>query len=71
MVWKNKFPKVLRNKEIVRRGSCKLLFPLDLSRKVVKTFDLAADLGVLHHFRGNSVPFDGMLVAIDGRGAMN
>jgi hypothetical protein len=33
------------NKEIVRRGSCKLLFLLDLKCKVVKTLSLAADVG--------------------------
>ena len=59
------------DKDIGGRGSRKLLFLLDLRRKVAKTLSLGRILGVLHYFRGNSVPFDGMLVAMDGRGAMN
>jgi len=64
---KNKLGKVLMEKDIGGRGSRKLLFLLDLIRKVVKILGLAADFGVLHYFRGNSVPFGDMSVAIDGR----
>ena len=46
--------KVLIDKDIGGRGSGKLLFLLDLSRKVVKTLVLAADFGC-------SAPFSGQL----------
>ena len=48
--------KVLINKDIGGRGSRKLLFPLDLSRKVVKTLSLAADVGCFALFSGQLRP---------------
>ena len=44
------------NKDIGGRGSRKLLFPLDLRCKVVKTLSLAADFGCSALFSGQLRP---------------
>ena len=44
------------DKDIGGRGSCKLLFLLDLRRKVVKILSLAADFGCSALFSGRLRP---------------
>ena len=44
------------DKDIGGRGSCKLLFLLDLRRKVVKILSLAADFGYSALFSGQLRP---------------
>ena len=50
------FGKVVMDKDIGGRGSGKLLSPLDLTRKVVKTLGLATDFGGFALFSGQFRP---------------